>query len=237
MCVCSRYVRGATVRKRKSRANQTEKAKQNERENNKAGLRKTRADQTVEEKKTEREKSKAGMRKTRADQTVEEKKTERENKTAGMRKSRAQKQADQFYTKEELEELDAAGPQPVSEQQRQAVMRAAYDAFHQPAVACAVCDQFRQENDCGEYLPEELPDSLFSALIPSSRATPLPDGLRAYYDVSAMFPAPAVLGGSNRVADGPEPNLLNFDDVRPCVQNQKLRFWMSPLATRQNYAS
>ena len=197
MFIRVRYVRGATARKRKSRAKQTEEAKKNENER---------------------------MCKRRANQTSEEKKKETERK----RKTRAQKQADQFYTKEELEELDAAGPQPVSEQQRQAVMRAAYDAFHQPAVACAVCDQFRQENDCGEYLPEELPDSLFSALIPSSRATPLPDGLRAYYDVSAMFPAPAVLGGSNRVADGPEPNLLNFDDVRPCVQNQKLRFWMSP---------
>ena len=103
-------MRGASARKRKSRANQTEEAKKNENER---------------------------RRKTRANQTAEEKKKEAER----MSKTRAQKQTDQFYTKEELEKLDADGPQPVSEEQRQAVMRAAYDAFHQPAVACAVCDQ------------------------------------------------------------------------------------------------
>ena len=70
-------------------------------------------------------------------------------------------------------------------------MCAAYDAYHQPIVARGgVCDQFRQQEDCDEYVPEELPDLLFSKLVPSKRARALPEGLRKYYDVSAMFPLP-----------------------------------------------
>ena len=81
--------------------------------------------------------------------------------------------------------MDAEGSEPVSEERRQAIMCAAYDAYHQPIVACGgVCDQFRQQEDCDEYVPEELPDLLFSKLVPSKRARPLPEGLRKYYDVS-----------------------------------------------------
>ena len=125
-------------------------------------------------------------REARANQSDEQKKTEAERKARG----RAQNKEAQFYTQEELDELDAKGPEPVSEERRQAIMRAAYDAYHQPIVACGVCDQFRQQADCDEYLPEELPDLLFSELVPSKRARPLPEGLRKYYDVSAMFPLP-----------------------------------------------
>ena len=82
-----------------------------------------------------------------------------------MRKSRAKLKEDRFYSKEELEELDTKGPEPVSAHHRQKIIRAAYETYHQPAVPCAVCDQFCQKDDCDEYLPFELPDTLFTALI------------------------------------------------------------------------
>ena len=90
-----------------------------------------------------------------------------------MRKSRAKLKEDRFYSKEELEELDTKGPEPVSAHHRQKIIRAAYETYHQRAV----CDQFCQKDDCDEYLPFELPDTLFTALIPSREAAPLPDGL------------------------------------------------------------
>jgi len=47
------------------------------------------------------------------------------------------------YTSEELSELDAKGlPEPLSAEQKKIIMDRAHDNYHQPIVACCVCNQF-----------------------------------------------------------------------------------------------
>jgi hypothetical protein len=46
---------------------------------------------------------------------------------------------------------------------------------------------------------------LFTALIPSREAAPLPDGLRAFYNVSNMFPEPAEINEDKAISTGVDP--------------------------------
>ena len=78
------------------------------------------------------------------------------------------------YILEELSELDAKGlPDPISADQKKIIMDRAHDSYHQPVVACSVCNQFCSLSATELLLPCELPPAVFSVLQPSPEAEPL----------------------------------------------------------------
>jgi hypothetical protein len=78
--------------------------------------------------------------------------------------------------------------EPISPEQRAAILKRAHDSYTEDMVVCAICNQFYFESVTECYLPCDLPDALFTELKPSKLGKPLPFLLRAQYDVSSFFP-------------------------------------------------
>jgi len=121
---------------------------------------------------------------------------------------------------EELSELDAKGlPDPISADQKKIIMDRAHDSYHQPVVACSVCNQFCSLSATELLLPCELPPAVFTVLQPSPEAEPLSAEVLAQYDISRAFldvklPSPS---GPPAVSAAPEVSfssaLLSFEGV------------------------
>ena len=98
----------------------------------------------------------------------------RESRARARARSRQVQGPDTPYTLKELSELDAKGlPDPISADQKKIIMDRAHDSYHQPAVACSVCNQFCSLSATELLLPCQLPPAVFTVLQPSPEAEPL----------------------------------------------------------------
>ena len=130
----------------------------------------------------------------------------RESGARARVRSRQVQGPDTPYTLEELSELDAKGlPDPISADQKKIIMDRAHDSYHQPVVACSVCDQFCSLSATELLLPCELPPAVFTVLQPSPEAEPLSAELLAQYDISRAFLAAPEVSFSSA--------LLSFEGV------------------------
>ena len=112
----------------------------------------------------------------------------RESRARARARSRQVQGPDTPYILEELSELDAKGlPDPISADQKKIIMDRAHDSYHQPVVACSVCNQFCSLSANELLLPCELPPAVFTVLQPSPGAEPLSAELLAQYDISRAF--------------------------------------------------
>ena len=112
----------------------------------------------------------------------------RESRARARARSRQVQGPDTPYILEELSELDAKGlPDPISADQKKIIMDRAHDSYHQPVVACSVCNQFCSLSATELLLPCELPPAVFTVLQPSPEAEPLSAELLAQYDISRAF--------------------------------------------------
>ena len=98
----------------------------------------------------------------------------RESRARARARSRQVQGPDTPYILEELSELDAKGlPDPISADQKKIIMDRDHDSYHQPVVACSVCNQFCSLSATELLLPCELPPAVFTVLQPSPEAEPL----------------------------------------------------------------